>query len=211
MGATAMLSLTHIHRYAAVLAVTTLALGCGSKGTQVTRIDPETTIDLSGFWNDTDSRMVADEMIEDAAAFPWGRRFMQANNGDLPTVIFGSVRNLTTEHIAVNTFLRDMEAAFLRSGLARVVADRDQRDQVREERQDQQDNASAATRARMRNELGADFIVVGEITSIEDIEGGREVIYYQVDLNLTDLESNERVWIGQKRIKKFVERSRTRR
>ena len=136
---------------------------------------------------------------------------MQTNNGDMPAVIFGSVRNLTTEHIAVNTFLRDMEAAFLRSGLARVVADRDQRDQVREERQDQQENASAATRARMRNELGADFIVVGEITSIEDIEGGREVIYYQVDLNLTDLESNERVWIGQKRIKKFVERSRTRR
>ena len=72
-------------------------------------------------------------------------------------------------------------------------------------------NASAATRARLRNELGADFILVGEITSIEDIEGNREVIYYQIDLNLTDLESNERVWIGQHRIKKFVERSRTRR
>ena len=206
-----MLSLTHIHRYAAVLAVTTLALGCGSKATQVTRIDPETTIDLSGFWNDTDSRMVANEMIDDAASFPWARRFMQANGGKLPAVIFGSVRNRTTEHIAVNTFLRDMEAAFLRSGIARVVADRDQRGQVREEREDQQQNASAETRARMRNELGADFIVVGEITSIEDIEGGQEVIYYQVDLNLTDLESSERVWIGQTRIKKFVERSRTRR
>ena len=91
------------------------------------------------------------------------------------------------------------------------MADRDQRGQVREEREDQQQNASAETRARMRNELGADFIVVGEITSIEDIEGGQEVIYYQVDLNLTDLESSERVWIGQTRIKKFVERSRTRR
>ncbi len=206
-----MLSPLHGNRYLAVLAVALVAVACGSKATRVTRIDPETTIDLSGFWNDTDSRMVADEMINDAASFPWSRQFMQANGGKLPAVIFGSVRNRTTEHIAVNTFMRDMEAAFLRSGLARVVADRDQREQVREEREDQQQNASAETRARMRNELGADFIVVGEITSIEDIEGGREVIYYQVDLNLTDLESNERVWIGQKRIKKFVERSRTRR
>lgn len=206
-----MLSPLHRNRYVAVLAVALVAVACGSKATRVTRIDPETTIDLSGFWNDTDSRMVADEMINDAASFPWARRFMQANGGELPAVIFGSVRNRTTEHIAVNTFLRDMEAAFLRSGLARVVADRDQREQVREEREDQQQNASAETRTRMRNELGADFIVVGEITSIEDVEGGREVIYYQVDLNLTDLESNERVWIGQKRIKKFVERSRTRR
>lgn len=211
MGVATMLSPLHGSRYLAVLAVALVAVACGSKATRVTRIDPETTIDLSGFWNDTDSRMVADEMINDAASFPWSRQFMQANGGKLPAVIFGSVRNRTTEHIAVNTFMRDMEAAFLRSGLARVVADRDQREQVREEREDQQQNASAETRALMRNELGADFIVVGEITSIEDIEGGREVIYYQVDLNLTDLESNERVWIGQKRIKKFVERSRTRR
>ncbi len=206
-----MLSPLYKSRYATALAVALVAAACGSRATQVTRIDPETTIDLSGFWNDTDSRMVADEMIDDAASFPWARRFMQANAGELPAVIFGSVRNRTTEHIAVNTFMRDMEAAFLRSGLARVVADRDQREQVRDEREDQQQNASAETRTRMRNELGADFIVVGEITSIEDVDCGREVIYYQVDLNLTDLESNERVWIGQKRIKKFVERSRTRR
>ena len=205
-----MFSKIEIPRSFVTLAVAVLLVGC-SQGTQVTRLDPETTIDLSGFWNDTDSRMVADALIDDAMNFPWARRFMQQNNGDVPTVIFGSVRNRTTEHIAVNTFLRDMEASFLRTGLTRVVADPEQRSQIREEREDQQQNASAATRARMRNELGADFMLVGEITSIEDIEGNREVIYYQIDLNLTDLESNERVWIGQHRIKKFVERSRTRR
>ncbi len=199
-----------IRRSFAALAVAVVVVGC-SQGTQVTRLEPETVIDLSGFWNDTDSRLVAEALIDDAMNFPWARRFMQQNNGDVPAVIFGSVRNRTTEHIAVNTFLRDMEASFLRTGLTRVVADREQRSQIRDEREDQQQNASAATRARMRNELGADFMLVGEITSIEDVEGNREVIYYQIDLNLTDLESNERVWIGQHRIKKFVERSRTRR
>ncbi len=201
---------TEIRRSFAALAVAVVVVGC-SQGTRVTRLEPETTIDLSGFWNDTDSRLVAEALIDDAMNFPWARRFMQQNNGDVPAVIFGSVRNRTTEHIAVNAFLRDMEAAFLRTGLTRVVADPEQRSQIREEREDQQQNASAATRARMRNELGADFMLVGEITSIEDVEGNREVIYYQVDLNLTDLESSERVWIGQHRIKKFVERSRTRR
>ncbi|MFQ5705474.1 MAG: penicillin-binding protein activator LpoB [Gemmatimonadales bacterium] len=187
-----------------------IAFGC-SHGTRVTRIDPDETVDLSGYWNDTDSRLVANEMIDDALSYPWVRKFQQAHNGELPAVILGSVRNRTSEHIAVNAFLRDIETALLRSGATRVVADRDQRGQVREEREDQQQNASAESRARMRNELGADFILVGEITSIEDVEGGRELIYYQIDLNLTDLESNERVWINQKRIKKFVERSRTRR
>ncbi len=201
---------TEIRRSFAALAVAVVVVGC-SHGTRVTRLEPETTIDLSGFWNDTDSRLVADALIDDAMNFPWARRFMQQNNGDVPAVIFGSVRNRTTEHIAVNAFLRDMEAAFLRTGLTRVVADPEQRSQIREEREDQQQNASESTRARMRNELGADFMLVGEITSIEDVEGNREVIYYQIDLNLTDLETSERVWIGQHRIKKFVERSRSRR
>jgi len=79
---------------------------------------------------------------------------------------------------------------------------------VRAERTDQQTNSTPESRARMRSELGADYILVGEISSIEDIEGGLEVVSYQVDLNLTDLESNVRVWVGQKKIKKFIQRRR---
>jgi len=190
-----------------VLVLALLLLGvsaCG--GTQVSRIDPGTTIDLSGYWNDTDSRLVAEEMIADALATPWRRQFMQRNSGELPTVIFGPVRNRTLEHIAVNTFLRDIERAFVNSGDVQVVADRDERGDIRTERLDQQANASPETRARLQNELGADYILMGEVTSIEDIEGRREIVLYQVDLNLTDLESNLRVWVGQKKLKKYIRR-----
>jgi len=180
---------------------------CGGS-TQVDRIDPGTTTDLSGYWNDSDSRLVAQEMISDALGTPWRRQFMQRNNGELPTVIFGTVRNRTKEHIEVNTFLRDIERAFVNSGDVQVVADQAQREDVRAERTDQQTNSTPESRARMRSELGADYILVGEISSIEDIEGGLEVVSYQVDLNLTDLESNVRVWVGQKKIKKFIQRRR---
>lgn len=179
---------------------------CG--GTTVERIDPGTTVDLSGYWNDTDSRLVAEEMIADALSTPWRRQFMQRNGGELPTVIFGTVRNRSTEHIQVQTFLRDMERAFVNSGDVQVVADSNERGQIRAERDDQQINSTPESRARLRNELGADYILIGEISSIEDIEGGREVVFYQVDLNLTDLESNVRVWVGQKKLKKFVQRRR---
>ena len=185
------------------------AAACSGR-TEVTRISPDETVDLSGFWNDSDSRMVADALIDDALDYPWARRHQQAHGGELPTVIFGWVTNRTAEHIAVNTFMRDLERALMRSGEARIVADREQREQIRDERSDQQQYASPESRARLRSELGADYIVMGEITSIEDIEGNREVIFYQVDLNMTDLETNERVWIGQHKIKKYVERHRTR-
>ena len=183
-----------------------LMAACG--GTTVERIDPATTVDLSGYWNDTDSRLVAEEMIADALGTPWRRQFMQRNGGELPTIIFGTVRNRSTEHIQVSTFLRDMERAFVNSGDVQVVADRDERTEIRDERADQQINSTPESRARMRNELGADYILIGEITSIEDVEGGREVVSYQVDLNLTDLESNLRVWVGQKKLKKFIQRRR---
>ena len=133
---------------------------------------------------------------------------MQRNGGELPTVIFGTVRNRTVEHIAVNTFLRDMERAFVNSGDVQVVADRDERGEIRAERTDQQTNSTPESRTRLRSELGADYILIGEITSIEDVEGGREVVLYQVDLNLTDLETNLRVWVGQKKLKKFIQRRR---
>lgn len=182
--------------------------GCG--GTQVARIDPGETVDLSGFWNDSDSRMVAEEMISDALSTPWRRQFMQRNAGELPTVIFGAVGNRTTEHIEVSTFLRDIERAFVNSGDVQVVADRNERGAIRDERTDQQTNATPESRARMRNELGADYILMGTITATEDVEGNREVVQYQVDLNLTDLESNVRVWVGQKKLKKFIQRRRRR-
>ena len=197
-------------RYAP-LAVAAAMVACGSKDTRVERIDPEQSIDISGDWNDTDSRLVADEMIRDAGSHPWARRYMERNGGTRPVVVIGRVANKSSERINVNTFVQDIVRSFVNTELARVVSSGEAREQLRDERFDQQDFASPATRARMRTELGANFMLLGEINTIFDREGGREVKFYQVDLNLTDLESNELVWLGQKRIKKYVERRRVRR
>ena len=48
----------------------------------------------------------------------------------------------------------------------------------------------------------------GVINTITDQERGKTVVFYQVDLNLVNLETNEKVWLGQKKIKKFIGRSK---
>ena len=53
-------------------------------------------------------------------------------------------------------------------------------------------------------ELGADFILQGSISSIVDDVQNQMVIYYQIDLELSNLESNEVVWMGDQKIKKLV-------
>ena len=70
-------STSGIARRAPLLAVlAALALvGCAK---QVTRIDPDSVTDLSGRWNDTDSRLVANALIEQSMVDPWIRRFNEA-------------------------------------------------------------------------------------------------------------------------------------
>ncbi|CAN5678701.1 hypothetical protein BH23GEM3_BH23GEM3_20330 [soil metagenome] len=197
-------------RTTALLAV--LGFGAAGCARQVTRIAPEQAIDLSGRWNDVDSRLVADEMIrqslDPAASQNWALRYMQQHSGRQPTVIVGTIRNRSMEHIPVGTFSRDLERAYVNSGMVQVVADRVERGEVRDEREDQQEHASADTRARLAREIGATYMLQGDVQSIEDRERGRSVVFYQVDMTLVDLESNAKVWVGQHTIKKFVQRPR---
>ena len=180
--------------------------GCGTSK-QVTRVDADTTIDLSGRWNDADSRMVADEIIQDCLNHPWINDH-GISAGGKPVVIVGGIRNKSTEHIAVATFISDIERAFINSGKVRTVSSASERGEIREERADQGEFAALETVKRMGRELGADYMMTGEINTIEDREGGDQVVFYQTDLTLTNIETNEKIWIGQKKIKKFIERGR---
>lgn len=185
----------------ALLCAVLFIAGCSKK--TVTRIDPGETVDLSGNWNDTDSRLVAEEMIREAFGRPWLASFVR-DEGKNPTIIAGSIRNKSMEHIATGTFLKDIEREMVNSGTVQVVASAEERGEVREEREDQRVNASPETLKRMGMEVGADFMLIGEINQINDQEGGEQVRYYQVDLTMVNIETNVKSWVGQKKIKKFV-------
>lgn len=176
--------------------------GCNSSQ-KVSRVDEKQQIDLSGRWNDTDSRLVSEEMVKDGLARVWLTDFIEAN-GKKPTVIVGFVKNKSSEHINTETFIKDIEREFVNSGKVKMVQGGEAREQLRQERADQQDYASAATTKKWGLEKGADFILQGTLNSITDSNSKEKVMYYQVDLELTDLESNEKVWIGTKKIKKVV-------
>ena len=198
--------ITRSTSYLLLAVVAAGALGCSS-AKQVTRIDPDSTVDLSGRWNDTDSRMVSETMIANCLTSPWKSRHRDTS-GERPTVIVGVVRNKTSEHITVDTFIGDMERAFINSGDVTVVASAEEREQIREERADQHTYASDETVSQWGRELGADYLMSGTISSITDEEGGEKVVFYQIDLTLIDLENNTKVWLGQEKIKKYIGRAK---
>jgi uncharacterized protein (TIGR02722 family) len=178
-------------------------IGCAKR--QVTRIDPGSQTDLAGTWNDTDSRQVAEQMIGSCLGGDWLADFL-TREGRHPVLIVGAITNRTHEHINARIFLKDIEREMIGSGRIELVADPLERDQIRGERLDQLENASPETVKRIGMELGADFMMTGELGSIIDQEDGRKVIYYHVDLQLVNIESNQKVWLETKEIKKGISR-----
>ena len=186
------------------------AFGLAGCASTVNRVDPNTITDLSGDWNDTDSRLVAEQMITDCVSRPWLANFKAAHAGTQPVLIVGAVRNRSNEHIDVNTFTKDMERELINSGVVKFVSSSQERMEIRSEREDQQENSSVETMKKMKRETGADYMLLGNISEIEDIKGGTEAKSYQINLELHNLETNDVSWLGTKNIKKMVKRNSAR-
>ena len=188
-----------------VLGTVVFVNGCG-KSVEVARVDSGKEIALTDKWNDEDSRLVAEEMINDMLSYPWISQFNQRFPGKEPLVTVQRVRNKSHEHIAVDTFVNDIKRAVIRSGKAGFIATLEERQDTRAELADQDMNASADSRMEMGEEDGANFALSGTINSIVDQLDNQRVTYYQVDLKLINLQTAREVWNGSKKIKKFMER-----
>jgi len=186
------------------MAALIVCAGCAT--TQVRRMDVNEVKDLSGRWNDTDARLVAEEMIQDSISRPWLASAVQ-RKGSAPTLIVQSVRNNSMEHIDTDLFVEELQRALINSGRVQFVASAAERGEIRSERADQDLNASEDTRKEHGQENGADYGLSGTITSVQDRAGGELVVLYQVNLKLVDVKTNQIVWNGQKKIKKNVTRA----
>ena len=189
-----------------LIAAAVIMGGCAT-GPTVTRMASDEVVDLSGRWNDTDSRLTAEAMVSSMLSSAWLERFI-SNESREPVVIVGSVRNRSSEHIDAETFIKDIERELINSGRVIFVAGGDARSEVRDERDDQQSNATQDTAAALAAETGADYMMQGVITSQTDAIDGKRATLYKVDMELISLENNQKVWIDVKEIKKLVEQKK---
>ena len=169
----------------------------------VERIDVDSEKDISGKWNDVDSKFTAEALTEQILADDWLNNFTK-DKKEKPVLIVGFVKNKSHEHIEAETFMKDIERSIVKSPRVRLVQGGDKREAIRGERADQQTNSSVSTMKSFGLEVGADYMIQGDINTIVDAYKRKKIVYYQVNLELTDIQSNEVVWIGEKKIKKYV-------
>lgn len=185
------------------LRLTLIAVTLCSCARSVTRIDPGQQIDLSGRWNDSDSRMVADKMVSELLGSDKFKDYAKSL-GKKPSIIVGLIRNKTSEHIDADNYIKKIELAIYNSSIADLVESDSFRDKLRQERAEQQDFASSGTAVQWGREQGANLMLFGEMTSETDTYNKKKVVNYITTLFLTDIETNKRVWYGQQEIKKFI-------
>ena len=179
---------------------------CGGIGVQ--RMDTKETADLSGNWNDTDSRLVAEQMINEVLNAGWLRKFKSNSDGKTPVAVVGKIRNMSDEHINTKTFVKNLERYLVNSGDVDFVASKQERGELRDEIKEQAMYSSDATAKNSGEEIGADVMIQGTINTITDKVEGKAVKYYQVNMELINIETHKKLWIGEKQIKKFVKQSK---
>jgi len=198
-----------------VVLISVLAFSaCVSSSPGVKRVDAGSQIDLSGYWNDTDVRIVCEALIRDCLNSPRVDQAIRAKagipGGKKPVVLVGKFRNESDEHIDTAIIASIMEVTIFNSGKLDFVAGGRTRDELRAERQDQQSNASEATTAALAKETGADFLLTGTVRTIIDRADNRTVRTYFVNAEMTNIETNQRMWMGQNsEIKKLITRAKT--
>lgn len=184
-----------------LVATVLVASSCARR--TVTRVEPNKVIDLSGKWNETDARLAAETLTNQALSGQWLGNFMAAKTRK-PVVIVGLIRNNSHEHMDTEIFTKDIEKAFIKTSTVRLVQAGDKRNELRGERADQQDFSSEASMKKFGRELGADYMMHGTVKSIVDGYGKEKTTFWQIDLELADLETNEIVWIGDYKGKKYI-------
>lgn len=187
---------------------------CGGSPYSVRRTSPHSTEggDLSGYWNDRDARQVAESMIAQALRDPWVTEFQARNGGRRPVIkLRGVIKRTDDRNVNELYFTKQVERALLRSRRVRVVAADVQEDVNVRERERQMRHASDETAKSMGEEVGADFTLQTFVNSQNETDGGgRSVRAYLVQMELLDVQTNEKVWIGEEPIRKVIEQDSVR-
>ncbi|MCL2196284.1 MAG: penicillin-binding protein activator LpoB [Treponema sp.] len=197
-------------KYSIIAVCLILLFSSCSSASNVKRVQSGTQADLSGNWNAKDVQIVCEALIIDCLSSARVDQEIRARNKK-PVVIVGRFRNESREQIDTSIISAIMENVIFNSGKLDFVAGGDTRTDLRAERQDQQSNASENSAVSLGKEIGADFMLTGSVRIIVDTEGNTSVRTYYVSAELTNIETNARMWLGHNdEITKIITRPKNR-
>lgn len=175
--------------------------GCGAS--RVAYGDPTAVETLTIDWGSTDIQSVADRMVGSLVRHP------VIANGARPVVQVSTLRNKTMEHIDTKNITDKVRTALIKTGMVRFSAVSDANPEMLENL-DYQTNSGVVSKKTAKSvgkQVGADYLLYGEVDSIVKKAGGTTDVYYRLTLNLVDVETGLIEWSDEKEIRKQSSRA----
>lgn len=182
-------------RTGAFLSLILLASMLGGCVATTRSLDPETEKHYDASYDFSDKKQIVDALTGSLLSSP---NILTENSK--PIIVIYGVDNETSEHISTSGITDDIRLALIKSGEYRFI-NRKQRGTLLEETDYQYAGfVPPEERVNEGRQLGADFILSGTLRSIEKKQAKqwrlskRELVYYSMNLELTDLETGEISW-----------------
>ena len=162
--------------------------------------DPNTIEMLSDQFNENDLQLIAKKMVNSLAGSP---AFAQMQGR--PIVVVGQMRNDTSEHIDMLSLADKIQVELNKTGKF-AFTDAAAREQIAQEYEYQQSGYVRPDQAKAPGQqLAADYLMTGEISSIRQAVGNDETVYYKMTAKLHNLRTGVIEWTDEKELrKKFV-------
>lgn len=175
---------------------------CAGGGHNVRYSDPGKVETLTTEWGSTDLQATADRMVGSMIRHPL------IANGNRPVIQVSTVKNKTTEHIDTKSVTDKIRTALIKTGMVRMTAVSDANREILENLDYQSGSGvvSKKTAKSVGKQIGADYLLYGEIDSIVKRDGRSEDVYYKFTLNLVDVETGIIEWSDEKEIRKEAQR-----
>ena len=173
-----------------------LSTGCAS-GPEVSYQDPTKVETLTNEFGTTDVQMITDKMVASLLETP-------IFGSDRPVLWVTPIRNKTSEHIDTKMVTDRIRTALLKSGKVRFTAASDIPKELQKQIDYQNESGivDSSTASRQARQIGAKFMLYGEIGSIVKQAGRSKLVDYQITLNLTNVETGIIEWADDKSIRK---------
>ncbi len=187
----------------AALVIAALSLA-GCAATIKTSIPDSETVTGSD-WSAKDLKDVSEYMVGSigSAAF-----ISKAGPADAQRwMLARDLKNDTDEHVNTRTIMEKIRTRLINSGKAVFVDDQaisDILNELKLQHSGLYDNASAA---RVGKLVGAKKLLRGTISSIRKRSDRTDIIYYNITLQIVNIETSEILWTDEKEIQRLTEKS----
>ncbi|MFP5441762.1 MAG: penicillin-binding protein activator LpoB [Gammaproteobacteria bacterium] len=182
---------------ATVIGAAVLISGCSNK---VSYGDAQAVETVNTDFGSTDLQLIATKMVDDMLAFP---PIVQVTDKRRPVIVVDKIKNKTTEHIDTESITDTIQTKVINSGKFRFV-DMSTIAAVQQQLDFQTDSGmvDAKTAVRLGNQIGAEYMLIGNMASIVKQSGSVKDVYYKFTLKLVHLQSGIVEWQGEKEIRK---------